>query len=159
MQQSAAALEGLKTDLENFVFSDFRQLLAKGELDFFKAYKENDLVYILLDSQRYSDSAKRLGKMLVQDIKTLCGRIRAAVPEHERRLFLCVVDEFADLATENMAEILSRARDVKVAVTVAHQEIADLAKISPEYRDQIMQLTNTMVVFKQRSHASAELIS
>lgn len=86
------------------------------------------------------------------------AKVDAEVPKEHRQPFMVVVDEFADLAQEDFIGFLDRARSSKMSVIVAHQEICDLLRISPEFADRLMGNTSTLYAFLQRPE-SAEMIS
>lgn len=70
-----------------------------------------------------------------------------------------MVDEFADLATEQFVGFLSRARGSKLGVVIAHQELSDLDQAGLGFRDQVVTNTSTTISFLQKSAGSAEAIA
>jgi type IV secretory pathway TraG/TraD family ATPase VirD4 len=70
-----------------------------------------------------------------------------------------IIDEFADLAQEDFIGFLDRARSSKISIIVAHQEICDLQRISPEFAGRLMGNTSTLYAFLQKRPESAEMIS
>lgn len=103
-------------------------------INLFEAVNQNKLVFIFLDSRRYSETAKTVGRFILQDLIMVSARIDAEVPKNKRKAFTVLVDEFADLAQENFIGFLDRARNSRMSVVVAHQEISDLKRISPEFQ-------------------------
>ncbi len=81
------------------------------------------------------------------------------IPRSERKSFVVIVDEFADMATEDFVGFLDRARSSKIGVVVAHQEIADLSRLSPEFAQRLMNSTSTLFAFLQKLPDSSELIA
>lgn len=159
--ENKRALQGLKSQLESLLLSDFGHLLranASG-IDLFEAIKNQKIVYILLDSRTYGESSKALGKLILQDLKAASARVDNEIPRAQRTPFTVVVDEFADLATEDFIGFLDRARSSKIGVVVAHQEIADLSRLSPEFARRLMNATSTLFAFLQKLPDSSELIS
>ena len=154
-------LHGLRTQLKLLLDSEFGAALKsdKQGLDFFDAIAKRQIVYVLLDSQTYGETAKILGKLILQDLKSCSGEIVTKIPKTSRTHCTIIVDEFADLATEQFVGFLNRARGSKLGVVIAHQEIADLTAISQAMRDQVMTNTSTTVSFIQKSPESAERIS
>ena len=154
-------LHGLRTQLKLLLDSEFGAALKsdKQGLDFFDAIANRQIVYVLLDSQTYGETAKILGKLILQDLKSCSGEIVTKTPKSNRTHCTIIVDEFADLATEQFVGFLNRARGSKLGVVIAHQEIADLSAISTAMRDQVMTNTSTTVSFIQKSPESAERVS
>lgn len=154
-------LQGLRTDLELLVHSDFGALLEAGAsgLSLMEAIRSKSIVYVMLDSQRFGETAKRLGRLILQDLKTVSATIVHETEGEGREVFTVIVDEFADLVSEPFVGFLNRARASKIGVVIAHQEIADLNRISPDLCRQIMGNTATTISFLQKLPESAELLS
>lgn len=155
------ALQGLRTQLESLILSDFGDLVAptKNGIDLFESIQKQKLVFIFLDSRRYGETAKVVGKFILQDLKMVSSRIDADVPKAKRIPFSVIIDEFADLASEDFIGFLDRARSSKMSIVVAHQEICDLQRISPEFAGRLMGNTSTLYAFLQKRPESAEMIS
>lgn len=100
-----------------------------------------------------------IGKFLLQDLKMVSARIDSELRKEERKPFTVIIDEFADLAQEDFIGFLDRARSSKISIVVAHQEICDLQRISPEFAGRLMGNTSTLYAFLQKRPESAELIS
>lgn len=156
-----SSLQGLRTQLESIVLSDFGQLIASNDpgIDLFQTVRQGKLNYIFLDSRRYGDTAKTIGRFIIQDLKAVSARIDSEVPEPERKPFIVVIDEFADMASEDFIGFLDRARSSKMSVVIAHQEICDLQRISPEFAGRLMGNTSTLYAFLQKRPESAEMIA
>lgn len=160
-QENLKALNGLKSQLESLLLSDFGHLLREsgGGIDLFSAIRNRKIVYVLLDSRTYGESAKALGKLILQDLKAVSARMDSQIPRNLRTPFGVIIDEFADMATEDFIGFLDRARSSKIGVVVAHQEVADLSRISPEFTRRLMNSTSTLFAFLQKLPDSSELIS
>jgi len=159
--ENRKSLQGLRSQLESLMLSDFGDLLkvSNGGIDLFDAIRERKIVYILLDSRTYGESARALGKLILQDLKAVSARIDNEISRDDRTPFTVVIDEFADLATEDFIGFLDRARSSKIGVVVAHQEIADLSKVSEEFARRLMNATSTLFGFLQKLPDSSALIA
>lgn len=163
--ENRKVLQGLRSQLESLLLSDFGHLLTVSSginasgIDLFEAVKSQKIIYVLLDSRTYGESSKALGKLILQDLKAASARIDNEISRDSRTPFTVVVDEFADLATEDFVGFLDRARSSKIGVVVAHQEIADLSRISPEFTRRLMNSTSTMFAFLQKLSDSSETIA
>lgn len=155
------SLQGLRTQLESIVLSDFGDLFSSSEdgIDLFEAAHGSKLVYLFLDTRRYGETAKSVGRFILQDLKSVSARIDAEVPKVDRKPFTILIDEFADLAQEDFIGFLDRARSSRMSVVVSHQEICDLQRISPEFAGRLMGNTSTLYAFLQKRPESAELIA
>jgi len=156
-------LQGVRSQLEGILLSDFGERLMpqKGfrEIDIIEATKKQEIIYFLLDSRRYSDSAKALGRMILGDLKATSSEIDALQQKEDRKNFTVIIDEFSDLASEEFLGFLDRARSSGLGIIMAHQEISDLKKVSPEMAMRLMQLTSTTIAFLTKLSDSAEAIS
>lgn len=155
------SLQGLRTQLESIVLSDFGDLVATNnpEINLFDAVTKGKIIFIFLDSRRYSETAKAIGRFILQDLKSVSARVDAEVAKDMRKHFSVIIDEFADLAQEDFIGFLDRARSSHMSVVVAHQEICDLLRISPEFAGRLMGNTSTLYAFLQKRPESAEIIS
>jgi len=155
------SLQGLKNQLESIIYADFGDLVTRkvSEINLFESVKNSKLVFIFLDSRRYGETAKTVGKFILQDLKMVSSRVDAEVRKVDRKHFTVIIDEFADLASEDFIGFLDRARSAKFGIIVAHQEICDLLRISPEFAGRLMGNTSTLYAFLQKRPESAELIS
>ncbi|HVY83560.1 MAG TPA: type IV secretion system DNA-binding domain-containing protein [Caulobacterales bacterium] len=90
------------------------------------------------------DSASILGGMLVTAIG-LAALSRADIPEHERRPFFLYLDEFQNVTTLAMAEMLSELRKYGVGLVMAHQY---LAQLEPEIRHAVLGNAGTIISFR-----------
>lgn len=155
------SLQGLRTQLESITFSDFGDLVTNPNpgLNLFETVAQGKIAFIFLDSRRYGETAKTVGRFILQDLKSVSAKIDAEIEESNRKPFSVVIDEFADLAQEDFIGFLDRARSSKMSIVVAHQEICDLQRISPEFAGRLMGNTSTLYAFLQKRPESAEIIS
>jgi type IV secretory pathway TraG/TraD family ATPase VirD4 len=161
LRENYNSLQGLRTQLESIVLSDFGELLATNAsgINLFEAYNKSKIIFMFLDSRRYSESAKTVGRFILQDLKATSAKVDAEIAKSSRKPFSVVIDEFADLAQEDFIGFLDRARSSKMSVVVAHQELCDLQRISPEFAGRLMGNTSTLYAFLQKRPESAEIIS
>lgn len=155
------SLQGLRTQIESLTLSDFGDLLTSDQpgINLYDSVLNGKIVFIFLDSRRYGETAKAIGRFILQDLKMVSARVDAEVPKSQRRPFSVIIDEFADLAQEDFIGFLDRARSSKMSVVVAHQEICDLLRISPEFAGRLMGNTSTLYAFLQKRPESAEMIA
>ncbi len=141
--------------------SDFGDLIATDNpgIDLFDTYKSSKIIFLFLDSRRYGETAKAIGRFILQDLKNVSARVDAEIPKADRKSFSVIIDEFSDLASEDFIGFLDRARSSRMSVVVAHQEICDLQRISPEFAGRLMGNTSTLYAFLQKRPESAEIIS
>lgn len=90
------------------------------------------------------DSASILGGLLVTSIG-LAALSRADIPESERRPFFLYLDEFQNVTTLAMAEMLSELRKYGVGLVMAHQY---LAQLEPAIRHAVLGNAGTIICFR-----------
>lgn len=90
------------------------------------------------------DSASILGGLLVTSIG-LAALSRADIAEAERRPFFLYLDEFQNVTTLAMAEILSELRKYGVGLVMAHQY---LAQLDPAIRRAVLGNAGTIICFR-----------
>ena len=141
--------EGIASDLSLFINTHFGKLFEceKGEgIDFLEAYFKNKIIYCHLPVLVSEESIKRIGRMLIHDLKTMVGYVQNFVPEWKRNFFPVFIDEFASFASENFIELLNKARSSKVAFTIIHQSMGDIEKVSVNFSKQLFENTNIKIV-------------
>ena len=160
-------IQGLRAQLESIILTDFGAKLCPESnlsadcsiIDIYTAVKNTEIIYFLLDSRRYSESAKSLGRMILEDLKATSAEIDSTISAEKRQSFNIIIDEFADMASDDFIGFLDRARSSGMGTCLAHQEISDLKRISPEMADRLMHLTSTTICFLTKLPDSAEKIS
>lgn len=160
-QDNYKSLQGLRTQIESLVLSDFGDMITSEDpgINLYDTVSKGKIAFVFLDSRRYGETAKSVGRFILQDLKMVSAKVDAEVPKEQRRPFTVIIDEFADLAQEDFIGFLDRARSSKMSVIVAHQEICDLLRISPEFAGRLMGNTSTLYAFLQKRPESAEMIS
>ena len=91
-----------------------------------------------------ADASALLGALLVTKIG-LAGLSRADVQEERRRDFYLYLDEFQNLATLSLANMLSELRKYRVDMILSHQY---LTQLDPQVRDAILGNTGTIISFR-----------
>ena len=113
----------------------FRRLMDEGKV----------LICNLTKGQIGEDISALLGSMLITRL-FLAAMSRADVSEEDRRPFFLYVDEFPSFGTQTtFSALLSEARKFKLAVTLAHQY---LAQLSDDLRSAIFGNVGTIISFR-----------
>jgi hypothetical protein len=89
-------------------------------------------------------SSNLIGALLVTQFQ-LAAMSRANVPEHERRDFMMLVDEFQSFTSDSFVSILSEARKYRLALVLASQY---RAQIQPEILDAVFGNVGSIVSFR-----------
>ena len=154
-------LAGLIADLTAIVGSDFGELLSpeQGEIDLLDAYLNNKIVLFQLNTGLYQETAIRLARIILQDLKTVSNHIQSYLKPTERHFFPVFIDEFASIAFDAFIELINKARSAKMAITIAHQSLGDLKNAGEGFQNQIFDNTNMRIVYRQNSAESRDLLT
>ena len=154
-------LAGMTADLGMIAESEFARLLTdeKPEIDLLNAYQKKQIVYFQLNTQGYEETARRFGRIVLQDLKTISNYIQAYMPEKERSFFPIYVDEFSNFAYEAFIEFLNKARGAHFGITMAHQSLGDLEKAGAPFVKQVLENSNIKIIMRQDDPQSIETYS
>lgn len=152
-------LSGLMADLYLTSRSEFSDLLdtARPEIDLLRIYEKNQIVYFALDLQKYADTSRRLGRMIIQDIRAVSSHIQARIPEYRRHFFPVFIDDASSFLELNFIDFLNKCRSSGYAVTILHQSLGDLYfRGLPNFQQQVMENTNIKIILRQDDPWSVE---
>ena len=154
-------LSGMTADLGMIAESEFADILTteKPEIDLLDAYLNKKIVYFQLNAQGYEETARRFGRIVLQDLKTISNYIQAYLPEEKRGFFPIFVDEFSNFAYEQFIEFLNKARGAHLAILIAHQSLGDLEKAGDHFLKQVLENCNIKIIMRQDDPASIETYS
>jgi hypothetical protein len=156
-------LKGISSQLETMIKSEFGELLCSQEsVDLLGAMKENKVILVMLDGQTYGETAKRIARFLMVDIRSCSGHIVSKIAKVSRPNVTVIVDESADIITteelgEMLAGTLNRSRASGIGFVLAHQSMGDFG--SDKIKTKIIDNTETLVTFVQKDDESSEKIS
>ena len=145
-------LAGLMSDLFLSSRSEFSDLLDtdKPEIDLLKIYEENKICYFALDLQKYADTSRRLGRMIIQDIRAVSSHIQTNVTAFNRHFFPVFIDDASSFLELNFIDLLNKCRASGFAITILHQSPGDLVfKGAPNFAQQVIENTNIKIVLRQ----------
>ena len=83
------------------------------------------ILLVKLDGGRLKGSAELLGSLLLEKIRA-AAFTRTDMPESKRQPFYLYIDEFQNFATDSFIKMLSESAKYKLAVILAHQNLAQL---------------------------------
>ena len=129
-----------------------------GHIDLGEALEGGDVVLFSLNSSTYGKLAAQLGALAIQDLTSAAGRRLdrgGGVPVPAT----IALDEFSALGADNVLSLLARGREAGVSVLLATQELADLERAGPGFRDQVLGITALKLAHRQEVDASAVAIS
>jgi conjugal transfer pilus assembly protein TraD len=156
-----SAVRGLGTRLAIISESHAGRYLTPGTagetVDLRAALEGRDVVVFSLNSSIYGQLAAQLGTLAIQDIVSATGhRLQAT---GQRLPATVAVDEFSALGADHLLALVARGREAGVSVVLATQELADLERAAPGFRDQVLGLTAVKIAHRQDVPASARTIA
>jgi type IV secretory pathway TraG/TraD family ATPase VirD4 len=155
-------LSGLMADLYLYSASEFSSLVnvERSEIDLLGAYKNNEIIYFQLSLQGYGDTAKRMGRMILQDIRSLSSYIQANLKSKDRHFFGILIDDAASFLDLNFIDVLNKARASGLAIMLLHQSPGDLVfRRDISSQQQIMENTNIKIIMRQDDPQSVEKLT
>jgi hypothetical protein len=143
---------------------DLRHALRGQEIDLRHALRGGDVVLFSLNSSVYGKLAAQLGALAIQDLVSASGyRLgEAGEPAHSAADLLpatIAIDEFSALGDDHVLALLARARESGISVLTATQEMADLQRAAPGFRDQVLGIVGVKIAHRQDVPESAEMIA
>lgn len=104
-----------------------RQILISPESSFnLRDIIDNGKILLVkLDKGRLKGGADLLGSLILSKLQ-MAAFARSDTLQSERRLFYLYIDEFQNFATDSFIETLAEARKYRLALVLAHQNLAQL---------------------------------
>ncbi len=98
----------------------------------------------------------QLAAMIVQDLITIAGQRQN---QSNQPLALIAIDEFSALDADNILNLFARSRGAGMSVLLSTQELADLERLTPGFKDQVLGNIGVLMAHRQNVPHSAELIA
>jgi type IV secretory pathway TraG/TraD family ATPase VirD4 len=161
-----SAIRGLQTRLAVLTESHTGAFLAPPAdpaaptIDVREALSGSDVVVFSLNSSTYGKLAAQVGTMVVQDLVAASGdRLNEAARGRTLEPALIAIDEFSALGSDHVIALLARGREPLTPTLVATQELADLDRAGPGFKDQVLGVTAVKIVHRQDVPHSAQTIA
>lgn len=138
----------ITSKLTTFISNDMmRPIIAqqKSALNFRKIMDEGKILLINLSKGRIGEINSHLLGMVIVGKILMAALSRVDMPENERRDFYLYIDEFQNVTTDSISQILSEARKYKLNLIIAHQFIGQL---SEEISKAVFGNVGSMCVFR-----------
>lgn len=121
----------ITSKLTPFVANDMmRPIIAqqKSTLDFRMMMDEKKIILLNLSKGKLGEINSHLLGMVVVGKILMAALSRADIPEADRKDFYLYIDEFQNVTTDSIAQILSEARKYGLNLIIAHQFIGQLSE-------------------------------
>lgn len=154
------AYSGLRADIFNLYQSplkdSFEHPNASTLLDF---YSNKSILFISLDVLSFPITSRSLGRILLNDLKTLINHIQAKIQNDSRTPTTIVIDEFVSFASLEFIDLLNKARSAKVQVIMATQSVSDFEVHDKNLLPQIVDSTSNKIILRLSDPKSIEYCS
>ena len=121
----------ITSKLTTFISNDMmRPIIAqqKSSLDFREIMDSGKILLINLAKGKIGEINSHLLGMVVVGKILMAALSRVDMPEEKRRDFYLYIDEFQNVTTDSISQILSEARKYKLNLIIAHQFIGQLSE-------------------------------
>ena len=153
-----SAVRGLGTRLAILSESHSGEFLSprgpSEAIDLRRALAGQDVVLFSLNSSTYGKLAAQIGTLVVQDLIAAAGHRLNASPSTDEQAIVAI-DEFSALGADHVVSLVVRGREAGIPVLLATQELADLERAAPGFRDQVLGSTAVKIVHRQDVPSSA----
>lgn len=148
-------IQGLRAHINLLVHSELGSYLLIDEKTFSikQAIEEDAVVYFALPALRFPSFSKVLGKLVINDLKAVIDR-----DGHHKRVFM-MFDEFSVFAGEQVLNLVNMGRGKGVHAVFGTQGLADLSRVDPEFKSQVLNCANTIICHRLNDQESAEAVS
>lgn len=156
-----SAARGLGTRLALLSESCAGPYLAAGgppehAIDLRAGLEGGDVILFSLNASVYGKLAAQLGALAIQDLVSASGYRLEGAPGPPATI---AIDEFSALGSDQVLALLARARESGISVLTATQEMADLQRAAPGFRDQVLGIVGVKIAHRQDVPESAEMIA
>lgn len=144
---------GLQAHLNILIHSELGEYFVKNDKVFTlpQVIEENAIVYFALPALQFPSFSKVLGKLVINDLKTVIARCNY----EDHRVFM-VFDEFSVFAGDQVLNLVNMGRDKGVHAIFGTQGLGDLEKVNETFKDQVLNCVNTIICHRLNDQKSAE---
>lgn len=149
-------ITGLQAHLNLLVHSELGAYFEPKENHTFNlgdAIQNNAVVYFALPALRFPSFSKVLGKLIINDIKSVSDHHISNTP------IFTVFDEFSVFAGDQVLNLINMGRGKGLHAVFGTQGIADLKRVDPEFSNQVLNCVNTLLCHRLNDHESAEAVA
>ena len=132
---------------------------AAHTIDVRAGLEGGDVILFSLNASVYGKLAAQLGALAIQDLVSASGYRLSGGSESSPVPATIAIDEFSALGDDHVLALLARARESGISVLTATQEMADLQRAAPGFRDQVLGIVGVKIAHRQDVPESAEMIA
>lgn len=155
-------IRGLKTQIEQLIYSDLGERFTEKEnctIDLEQVLKNGDVAIFSLDSNNYNAFIPTIGRFIVADSAYITTTLYGNTENFNG--VLGIFDEFGSYGSDNILDILSKARSAKFGAILGVQSITDLAnkRRNIDIKQQTIDNCNLFIMGRTNSTENAEEIA
>lgn len=121
----------ITSKLTQFISNDMMRPIISQQvstINFRKVMDEGKIVLINLSKGKIGETNSYLLGMVIVGKLLMAALSRVDMPESTRKDFYLYIDEFQNVTTDSISQILSEARKYRLDLTIAHQFIGQLSE-------------------------------
>lgn len=127
-----------------------------NNINILDAAYNGDVIVFSLDSQAYGSLAAHLANLIIQDLKTVSSELLRSPAPKPVHVF---IDEFSAIGSDNIINLLNKARAANMSITLATQTIGDLMVNNPALKMQIMGIVSSFIIHRANTQDDATVYS
>lgn len=125
-------------------------LFGNDGINIISAIRDNNIILFVLNPLLYPDTSALMGKLVLIDCKQSVSQLFSTT---NRKFF--IFDEMNVYASDTLIDLVNKSRSAKVTCILATQSLADLDKVSSEFKQQVVENCNNYIIMRQNSPESA----
>ncbi|MDE0118675.1 MAG: TraM recognition domain-containing protein, partial [Bdellovibrionales bacterium] len=118
--------------------------------------RHKKVAYFQMNVNGYGEISRKIGRMILQDLKVLSNQIQAGQKHFSYDFCSCFIDEFGSFATSDFADFLKMARSSRIGLHLFCQGLSDLSRLGSDFKNQIIGNTINKILFRQDVGNDAE---
>lgn len=160
LEENRRDINSLIAEIENIAESEIGHLFdcSVGEvITLDKVLSENAVVYFCLQPLAFPAYAEILGKLIINDIKSLVASLLA---QSVKIKLFTIFDEFSIFAGDQIVNLINQGRGAGVHAVLSTQSLSDIVRKGDEaLLGQILNNTNNYIIQRQNNPNDAEVLS
>lgn len=151
-------IRGLQAHLNILINSELGSYFEKNPsalaLSLSDVIEKNGVVYFALPALRFPSFSKVLGKLVINDIKTVIDR-----RNYNDKPIFTVFDEFSIFVGDQVLNLVNMGRGKGIHAIFGTQGLADLDHVDGTFKSQILNCVNTLICHRLNDQDSSEAVS
>jgi conjugal transfer pilus assembly protein TraD len=160
LEEKKRDISSLIAEIENIAASEIGHLFdcSSGTvITLDKAFSEKAVVYFCLQPLAFPAYAETLGKLIINDIKSL---LAALLTQPEKIKLYTIFDEFSIFSGDQIINLVNQGRGAGVHAVLSTQSLSDILRKGDEaLLGQILNNTNNYIIQRQNNPNDAEVLA